>query len=419
MGAVESAAPAATSFLPLAGRVLNRTVLIGALGYFVDIYDLLLFSIVRVQSLRGIGVPESQLLDVGVLLLNAQMAGLLVGGILWGVLGDKRGRVSVLFGSIALYSVANIANAFVAGIPDYAALRFVAGVGLAGELGAAITLVSEVMSKEDRGYGTAVVASVGILGAVVAALVGNALPWQTAYLVGGALGLVLLVTRISLRESGLFKGLVRTGAARGSLQLLFASRRRALRYAACVLIGLPTWFVIGILITFSPELALALGVSGPVLASNAVMFSYAGLTAGDLASGIVSQRIRSRWYAVFAFLALTVVLVFVYAFARGVTPEAFYALCFALGVGVGYWAVFVTIAAEQFGTNLRATVATTVPNFIRGSVIPVTTAFTLLAVPLGLVRSALVVGVACVIVALVSLRALEETYGKDLDYLEA
>lgn len=390
----------------------------GSLGYFVDIYDLLLFSIVRVPSLQGIGVPEGQLLPVGVALLNAQMAGLLVGGIVWGVLGDRRGRVSVLFGSIALYSVANLANAFVTDTTSYAALRFLAGVGLAGELGAAITLVSEVMSKEQRGYGTAIVAGVGILGAIFAAAVGGLFSWQVAYLVGGVLGLALLVLRYKLRESGMFGAMARRGVKRGDLLLLLGSRRRALTYARCILIGTPLWFVIGILITFSPELARDLGVTGPILAGTAVAVAYAGLSLGDIGSGFLSQVVRSRWWVLLGFIALTAGLIFAYFLARGVAPQLFYVLCFGLGVGAGYWAVFVTNAAEQFGTNLRATVATTVPNFVRGSTVPLTLAFQALAGSLGLARAALAVGVFTLLMALLALRGLEETYGKDLDYLE-
>lgn len=391
----------------------------GALGYFVDIYDLLLFSIVRIPSLQGIGVAPADLLGTGVLLLNAQMAGLLVGGLLWGVLGDKRGRVSVLFGSIALYSVANLANAFVTDVGTYAALRFLAGVGLAGELGAAITLVSEVMTKEHRGYGTAIVAGVGILGAVAAGAVGAVLPWQQAYLVGGVLGLGLLVLRYKLRESGMYASTARAeDVRRGDLRLLFGSRRRAMTYARCILIGVPLWFVIGILITFSPELSRDLGVTGPIAAGTAVAVSYAGLSLGDVGSGFLSQRVRSRWWVLLGFTALMAALVFAYFLARGVSPGAFYALCFALGVGAGYWAVFVTNAAEQFGTNLRATVATTVPNFVRGSVVPLTLAFQALAASLGLARAALAVGAATFLLALWALRGLDETYGKDLDYLD-
>ncbi|MGH2669107.1 MAG: MFS transporter, partial [bacterium] len=372
--------------------MLHRTVLVGAMGYFVDIYDLVLFGVVRQESLTALGVPADELLDVGVALLNWQMAGLLLGGIIWCVLGDKRGRVSVLFGSILLYSAANLANAFVTTIPQYAALRFVAGVGLAGELGAAITLVSEVLPRDLRGYGAAVVAAVGILGAVFGGIVGNVLAWQHAYLLGGFLGLGLLAVRYKMRDSGMYASMQRKEVRRGDLRLLLTGRDRVARYVRCILIGVPLWFVIGILVTFSPELAAELGATGPILAGTAVVAAYAGLSVGDLGSGYLSQWVRSRWWVILGFLGLTAALVFVYFFARGLTPPAFYALCFGLGIGAGYWAVFVTNAAEQFGTNLRATVTTTTPNFVRGSVVPVTLGFQALAAPLGLARAALAAG---------------------------
>ncbi|MBI4393914.1 MAG: MFS transporter [Euryarchaeota archaeon] len=409
-------APGAPSTI---GAILNRTVIVSALGYFVDIYDLLLFSIVRVPSLQTLGVPATGMLSAGVFLLNMQMAGLLVGGILWGILGDKRGRISVLFGSIFLYSVATIANAYVTDVTTYGLLRFVAGVGLAGELGAAVTLVSEVMSTETRGYGTAIVAGVGILGAVFAVMVANAFQWQTAYLVGGGLGLVLLFARFRLRESGMYKALKPQTSGRGDIRLLFSSRERLVKYVSCILIGLPIWYSVGILVTFSPELAAAIGVVGPVSAGTAVMYNYAGAALGGFGLGVLSQKWKSRWWVVFWSQPLTMALVLLFIFSRGLSAEAFYAVCFLLGLGVGYWAVFVTVASEQFGTNLRSTVTTTVPNFIRGSVVPITLAFQTLALSVGLVRSALIVGLACILISLAALRNLKETYGKDLDYLES
>lgn len=406
-------------------QVLNRTVVISALGYFVDIYDLILFGIVRVSSLADLGVPEERLLDEGVFLLNAQMAGMLLGGIVWGVLGDKRGRVKVLFGSIALYSLATLANAFVTNLSTYAGLRFLAGIGLAGELGAAVTLVSEVMTKETRGYGTAIVAAVGITGAIAAAIVGEWFDWRAAYVVGGVLGLALLVARFTLRDSTMYRALEGRRAPRGDLGLLLRDPRRVVKYLHCILIGLPLWFVIGVLVTFSPELARELNVLDPIKASLAIAWAYAGLTVGDLGSGFLSQWIRSRRWTVIAFLGGTAVLHFVYLLSQGLSAASFYGLCFLLGVAAGYWAVFVTIGAEQFGTNLRATVATTVPNFIRGSVVPITLSVRFLKDAeflggrIGLVRSAMLVGALCLLIALNSIRHLDETYGKDLDYLEA
>lgn len=395
------------------------TVLIGALGYFVDIYDLLLFSIVRTASLRDLGVAPSESLTVGLSLLSWQMWGLLLGGLLWGVLGDKRGRVSVLFGSILLYSTANIANAFVHTLGQYEFWRFVAGVGLAGELGAAITLVSETLPAKHRGYGTAVVAGVGLFGAVLAAYVGKTYSWRTAFIIGGVLGFALLLTRVTMLESGMFGRVRQEGVRRGDLAMLFLSPARLFRLLRCVLIGLPIWFVVGILVTGAPEFARAFHVTGEVTGASAVQWTYLGLVVGDLGSGALSQWVGSRRKVVLWFLVLTTGLVMAYLAQSGGTSTQLYALCAAMGFGIGYWAVFVTIAAEQFGTNLRATVTTSVPNFVRGSVPLLTAAFIgLKQHGMSLVGSAMVVGGACLTLALASLWWMEETYGRELDYLE-
>ncbi|HEY8514612.1 MAG TPA: MFS transporter [Candidatus Binatia bacterium] len=393
-------------------------VLVAALGYFVDIYDLILFSIVRVSSLRGIGVAEEDLLGTGVLLLNMQMGGMLVGGVLWGVLGDKRGRLSVLFGSIFLYSVANIANGFVHDVPTYAVLRLVAGIGLAGELGAGVTLVSELMGRETRGYGTTLIATIGIFGAVVAALVGDLFDWRTAYFVGGGLGILLLLLRVGVYESGMFEQVKRQDVRRGSFLSLFATRDRARRYLCVILIGVPIWYVVGILVTFSPEFGRAMGMNEVPSAGRAVMFAYIGLAAGDLASGFASQMLRSRKRIVRTFLTLTALCVGVYFTVAASSLVVFYAVCGLLGFATGYWAVFVTMASEQFGTNVRATATTSAPNFVRGAVVLLTSAFQALTPTLGVIGSGISVGTFAIVVAFVSLALLDETFAKDLDFVE-
>ncbi len=402
----------------LSKNIFNSTVLVSSLGYFVDIYDLILFGIVRIPSLTFLGVHGSQLINSGVYLLNMQMGGMLIGGIIWGILGDKKGRISVLFGSIFLYSAANFANAWVVSVQMYALLRFLAGVGLAGELGAAVTLVNETMTKESRGYGTAMVATIGVMGAILAAVIGEEYNWQTAYIVGGILGLLILIMRISLFESGMYKSIRTSDVNKGQFLKLFTSKDRFFRYLNCILIGLPIWYVVGVLITFSPEFGKFLGVTGPILAGKSIMFTYIGLIFGDFISGFLSQFLKSRKKAVAIFIVLTGIFVIVYLFSHGLSPVYFYSLCVLLGISIGYWAVFVTTASEQFGTNLRATVTTTVPNFIRGSVIPITLVFGLLRIPFGLVYSALIVGVISVIIAFISLYNLKETYGVELDYVE-
>jgi MFS family permease len=399
-------------------HIFNTTVLVASLGYFVDIYDLILFGIVRVPSLTSLGIKGDQLIKVGVLLLNMQMSGMLIGGIIFGIWGDKKGRLSVLFGSIFIYSIANLLNAFVSSVEMYAILRFVAGVGLAGELGAAVTLVSEVMTKETRGYGTAIVATIGVSGAIFAAIIGEVFNWQTAFIIGGILGLVLLLTRIKMFESGMYKLLESSNVRKGDFLKLFTSKDRFFRYLYCILIGLPIWFVVGILITFSPEFGKVLGATESIKAGNSILFTYTGLIFGDFASGFLSQIIKSRKKVVIIFISLTFLFVLVYLYTSGLTLTMFYGLCVLLGFSIGYWAVFVTTASEQFGTNLRSTVTTTVPNFIRGSVVPITIAFSFLRISMGMIHAALVVGIISVLIAFFAAYKLEETYGKDLNYLE-
>ncbi len=402
-------------------HIFSFPVIVAALGYFVDIYDLVLFSIVRVPSLQALGLSGRDVTDYGVFLLNMQMAGMLLGGILWGVLGDRKGRLKIMFGSIFLYSLANFANGMVSSLPAYAALRFLAGIGLAGELGAGITLVAEVLHASIRGYGTMLVASVGVSGAILANLIAHTFEWRSAFIIGGVLGLLLLIMRIRVAESGMFRAMnerPRIGLGKGNFLALFSERKRFFRYLNSILIGVPIWFVVAILITFSPEFAKALGTTGPVSAGNAVMFCYLGLVFGDLSSGLLSQLLRSRKKVVLLFMLLNLAAIALYFLQGSRSPVFFYGVCLILGFASGYWAIFVTIAAEQFGTNLRATVATTVPNFVRGMVVPITLLFQLLRPHLGLEGGALAVGAVCALVAFIALFFLEETFHKDLDYYE-
>lgn len=400
--------------------VIYSTVAVAALGYFVDIYDLLLFSIIRVESLKSIGVTDpADIQNIGLALLNWQMAGMLIGGIAWGVLGDKKGRLSVLFGSIILYSLANIANGFVQTVGQYEALRFIAGLGLAGELGAGITLVSEIMSKEKRGYGTTIVASIGIMGAVMAYFVSQTWDWRTAYFVGGGLGLMLLVLRISVFESGMFKNIRHAAVEKGNFLRLFSDKKLFSRYMKCILVGLPTWFVVGILVTLAPEFSKNFGMTDAVTTGGkAIMWCYTGLTLGDLSSGLLSQWLRSRRKALLIFHLFSAATVLWYLTSGDISQDMFYLKIFIIGFGVGYWAVFVTIASENFGTNLRATVTTTVPNFARGALVPITASFKAIAPSMGIISAAYIVGGVCVLIALLVLHWLPETFGKDLDYLE-
>lgn len=397
---------------------IRNIVIVSALGYFVDIYDLVLFSIVRIKSLIGIGISENELMDKGILLINTQMIGMLVGGFIWGILGDKKGRISVLFGSIFLYSAANIANAYVTNIESYAIIRFIAGLGLAGELGAGVTLVSESMSKENRGWGTTVVASVGLLGAVFAALVGDLFTWQTAYIVGGVLGFALLILRIGVHESGMFKHVHQSNIHKGDFFKIFKTSKSIMKYTYCVLIGLPIWFLVGIPVTFSPEFGKILGISEPLSAGKSIMFCYAGLALGDVLSGIMSQYLRSRKKVLTTFILLSFVSIIYTLYSNIITANQWYTACVFMGIAGGYVALMVTVASEQFGTNIRATVTTTTPNFVRGSVVPITLSFTALKSGIGLLNAAFLVGSVTILLALIASRGLEESFGKDLDFVE-
>ncbi|TCC96397.1 MFS transporter [Pedobacter frigidisoli] len=394
-------------------------VIVAALGYFVDIYDLVLFSVVRVQSLTEIGVSAKDMQSDGFLIINSQMFGLLLGGILWGVLGDKLGRIKVLFGSILLYSLANIANGFVTTVNSYAIVRFIAGIGLAGELGAGITLVAETMDKEKRGYGTMIVGAIGLLGAAVAATVASKYTWQTSYFVGGGMGLVLLLLRVGTFESGMFKHAAnQKEVSKGNFFMLFNDRKRFLKYLYCILIGIPLWFVVGILVTLAPEFGKALGATEPLKAGTGIMFTYFGIAIGDVVTGLLSQVLKSRKKTVFIFHLLSVVSVSVYLTSFGLSSGSFIWICLFMGFSVGYWATFVTIASEQFGTNIRATVTTTAPNFVRGALIPITFLFEFLAKRYSLITAGYMVMALLTIIAMFGLSQLKESFNKDLDYLE-
>jgi MFS transporter, putative metabolite:H+ symporter len=413
----------------------NIIVIVAALGYFVDIYDLILFQIVKNPSLESLGLSGKELTDTGLSLMSWQMTGMLIGGILWGILGDKRGRLSVLFGSIILYSVANIANGFVDDIPTYAWLRLIAGIGLAGELGAGITLVAETMTKENRGYGTMLVVSFGVLGAVAANLVNlegasialmvndwtgrSFAPWQITYFIGGVLGILLLILRLGVYESGMYESVKETKAQRGNFGMLFKSKKLFIRYLCCISIGIPIWYMIGILIALSKDINALKGLTG-INTGNAVMYFYLGTSFGDFMSGYLSQVFRNRKKIVLFYLFLTCACVPLYLFTTGITASGFYLICAILGIAAGYWAVFVTIASEQFGTNIRSTVTTTVPNMVRASLVLLTIliGFFQNTLHFNLIISALLVGIISIGIAFASLLGLKETFGKDLNYVE-
>lgn len=399
--------------------LFSAPVIVAALGYFVDIYDLLLFGIVRIPSLISLGLSEEEISVQGASILNWQMAGLLIGGILWGVLGDKKGRLSVLFGSIITYSLANIACGFVQDPTTYKLLRFIAGIGLAGELGAGITLVSEILPKNLRAIGTSLVAGVGLMGAVVAYFTVEFFDWRYAYFIGGGLGISLLLLRIGVFESGIFANIQNEKHVdKGNFFSLFTNADRFKKYLRCIGIGMPTWFVIGILATFSNEFGVALGIEEPIKPGLTIMWCYVGLSVGDFVSGFLSHWLESRKKAVLYLMIFTVVFACIYLFANIQTAKHLYIITVLLGFGIGYWAMFVTIGAEQFGTNLRATAATTIPNMVRGTVIGMTTLFIALKATFTVIYAGAIVGLICFIIGIYCILTVPETHGRDLDFLE-
>lgn len=399
-------------------HLVRLPVLVAALGYMVDMYDLFLFSIIRVPSLKSLNLSDESILKDGLLLLNLQMAGMLIGGIVWGIMGDRKGRLSVLFGSILIYSLANIGNGLVTSVGAYAVLRFIAGFGLAGELGAGITLVSEILPNRLRGYGATLVATMGVMGALLAYLVSYFFDWRISFFIGGGLGLLLMIMRIRVFESGIFLKLKEKNVKRGNVFMLLNNKKRFFKYLNGIIIGMPIWFVVGILITFSPEFGKALGLDQPIDAGKAVMLAFAAQVAGNVASGFSSQYLKSRKKAILFFLLFSFVLVLVYLLAPFKTTTSFYIICALLGFSSGYWTLFITVAAELFGSNLRATVATTIPNFVRATVIPLTALFLLMKDVSGIIYGTLIVAVITYVLGLVALFFLEETFTKDMNYTE-
>jgi len=404
--------------------VLSIPVIIGALGYFVDIYDLLLFTIVRIPSLKGLGIIDAaQQLNASTSIINHQMIGLLIGGIIWGVLGDKKGRLSVLFGSILLYSVANFYNGYVTSVEAYTWSRFVAGIGLAGELGAGITLVSELLPKHKRGIGTSLVAGIGLSGAVAAYFVYKfSGDWRLCYKIGGGLGAMLLLLRISVAESGMFKEVKESNVSRGNFFMFFTQKNRFKKYMLAILIGLPTWFVIGILINLSNQFAYALYGQKTLESGRAIMFGYVAISIGDILAGLMSQWFKSRKKVLFFYYAFSMLIVWAY-FTPSInhSNQTMYFLCGMLGLSIGYWAIFITMGAEQFGTNLRATAATTIPNMVRGALPLMNLLFKdylIDSLKINIIQSAIITGSIVMLIALVAAYFTEETFHKDLNYLE-
>jgi len=398
----------------------NLLILVAALGYFVDVYDLVLFGVVRIDSLKSLGIDNDIAIGtIGKSLLNYQMIGMMVGGFIWGIIGDKKGRLSVLFGSIIMYSIANILNGYVQTIEQYKILRFIAGIGLAGELGAGITLVAETMSKEKRGLGTMLVASIGVLGAVVASLIASKFQWRHSYIIGGVMGLLLLIMRIGVHESGMYKQIVHQEVRRGDLLYLFSKGKLLKKYLLVLAIGMPIWYTIHSYIFFSKEISLAMGMEETINPKYAIMFNYIGLCIGDICSGALSQLLQSRKKAILTFISLIVAAIFIFFRWGHTSLTAAYLCCGIIGFSTGYWAVFITASAEQFGTNLRSTVATTAPNVVRGSVYLVDIMVSYFAaLSSNYIQGVLITGVFFIGIGFLATFFIQETFGKNLDFTE-
>jgi len=395
-------------------------ILVASLGYFVDIYDLLLFGIIRMPSLKSLGLSGDELMLNGETILKWQMFGLLIGGIVWGVMGDKKGRLSVLFGSILLYSLANIANGFVQTVEQYKWVRFIAGIGLAGELGAGITLVAEMVSKEKRGIATSIVAGIGLSGAVFAFIIKQNFEWRICYFIGGGMGFLLLLLRLSVYESGIFNNIKATDIQRGNFFLLFSKKERFKRYMNNILIGLPTWLIIGVLVTFSNEFGKQMGIKETIDPGKAIMCAYVMISIGDLSVGFISNWLKSRKKALYLFFGITVFFIILYftALWNG-TAAGMYMVCAGLGLGTGYWAIFVTMGAEEFGTNLRATAATTIPNMVRGLLaVLILPLFGFLRNYFSYFNAGLITSIIIMLIGIIALVNIKETFGKELDFVE-
>lgn len=399
--------------------LFQLAVVVSALGFFVDVYDLLLFGIIRIPSLESLKLSPDDIVTQGEWILSTQMIGLLLGGILWGIIGDKKGRLKVLFGSILLYSIANLLNGMITSLPQYYILRFLAGVGLAGELGAGITLVSEILPKEKRGIASAMIASFGILGAVTAFFVHEQFgDWRLCYYIGGGMGLLLLLLRVSVYESGLYKQLQSTKVERGNFAMFFNDRKRFAKYMKCILIGIPAWYIIGVLVSFPDKFAEEFGIKG-VDPGKTIVFQYMAIAFGDLTAGLLSQQLKSRKKALFIFYGITVLFTSLYFLQYNGSVNTFYLICAGLGFGTGFSVVYITMSAEQFGTNLRASAAISIPNMVRGAYPLILILFRFMRTTFdSYVTGGWITGAILMIIAIIAAWKTEETFGKDLDFVE-
>jgi MFS family permease len=404
--------------------VLSLPVIVGALGFFVDIYDLLVFAIVRKSSLKDLGLTGDAIKNTGENIISWQMLGLAIGGILWGILGDKKGRKSVLFGSILIYSLTTIANGFVHDVTTYTVLRFIAGLGLAGELGASITLTSEMLPKEKRGIAAAIIATSGVMGTITAYIVHTSTgeDWRLCYFIGGGMGLLLLLLRVKVLDSGMYDAAKNANVQMGNFLMFFTNKERFFRYLKGILIGLPVWYVIGVLISFSDVFAERFGIQN-FDQPKALMLQYVGLAFGDMCAGIFSNYIKSRKKILLIYYIILSVCIFFFFYTNGGgNATNMYVLCVLLGFGSGISVLYITMSAENFGTNLRATAAISIPNLVRGFLPLILILFKFLRSDYcfkdDYLKAAWIVGIIVMITGFVAAINTKETFGKDLDFVE-
>lgn len=402
-------------------------ILVASLGYFVDAYDLIIASVVRSSAivelgLAQVGTPEHT--KYAQLFEYVQSAGILLGGIIFGVYSDKKGRKKALYYSIAIYSIANILNGLLsASVPFvgtvYCILRFICGFALAAELSIGIVMISETMKAKHRGYGTMIVVSFGILGAVLAAVLFEfiGIHWQTLYLIGGIAGVLLLIFRFSVKETNPFLDLENQESERGSWVMIFKNRRLLKILFNAILLGFPIYFFISIPIKFATDYGKELGLT--IKGTIPIIVFYIAMSVSDIIANYLCQLFENRKKVLYFYLGLCTISVFLLHFYPPTTPEQyFYLFSPLMGFASGYWALLITFTNEQIGTNIRSTYTTAVPNVVRSLFIPIQLLLTVLQPTFGTSTSVFYIGVLAVILALLGLYSLKETWGKNLKFID-
>jgi MFS transporter, putative metabolite:H+ symporter len=408
--------------IQISNKALALGIIVSALGFFVDLYDIMALGAVGEASLKSIGITDKALLEKGVTTLqNWQMGGMVIGGFLWGIIGDKYGRLKVLFGSIILYSLFTLLNAFVLNLNQYVICRFIAGIGLAGELGAGITLVSEQMQKEKRGLGPAIIAGFGVLGAIVAVFISKIYNWQTVFIVGGVLGFCLLILRVGVVESGLFKITQHTKVSKGNFLIILRNKNYLKKFICILLVGIPGWYANGILIQLTPYVSESMGMTVIPSKGTVIIYFFIALCVGDIMGGVISQWLKSRKKSIYLFLSLHAVMLLLFFTIGKTSVQVYYTIFAGIGFSVGFVIQLFTLAAENFGTNIRTLVTSSGLNLVRAWVIPCSLAYTWLNNNFTILKwqSAAAIGFVAIVLALFALRQLDETFDNDLEFESA